>query len=94
MTPQLAWAKALGIDISKKKDTWRANTIIETGDEIPPGVYSSATDTRFAPSPNYLPQLLVGLLIGGASGVVAATLFDSLYLARARYGLPAPALQF
>jgi len=40
------------------------------------------------PPPNYFPQLLAGLLIGGASGIVAATLFDAIYLARPRYGVP------
>jgi hypothetical protein len=60
---------------------------------LPPQAFE-ATGALGGASPDYLPQMFVGMLVGAATGVVAATIFDAAYLARPRYGLPAPAWQF
>lgn len=43
---ELAWVKEVGLDVSAKPDTWRANIILEPGNEAPVGRYASSTDTR------------------------------------------------
>ena len=43
---ELAWVDEVGLDVSTTPDTWRANIILEPGNEAPVGRYASSIDTR------------------------------------------------
>ena len=51
---------------------------------LPPAAYNGLGCESCPPSPDYLPQMFVGLLIGAGVGWIVASVVDAVFLAHAR----------
>jgi hypothetical protein len=51
---------------------------------LPPAAYNALGCAMCPPSPDYLPQMFVGLLIGAGVGWIVASVIDAVFLAHTR----------